>query len=696
MSYTLDNPNQTINIKLTEYGRFKLSQGALKFCHYAVGDSDIDYTFGNEPWRTSNNFDITETRTIGALDRYTTIKSFLSPPKSGTDPITGNTLQYITTQQEVINTATTRGFFSGDTVSGFTALTTPNYLINGQLNVPLSSLTGTKTIEITGTGTIPTVGQRLLLSQRNPAMTGSTEGQGVITNQPYLWYQIEAITGSSYPITVQVDRNTANMNGYSGSGVCRTYLYPQFNSINNFYSSGLTTDYWNPDTLSFNDSCLQAADDVKIWNCNNVFYKSVPGNLLNIDNIEEYHQYGSAPFNGLKQFLDLQEDYISIIHFTNNSVSNYYGEFLVNETPVLNLPTIMYDGNTGDTIGLTITAGTEVFNAPTDLRAYRLLYDNFNTGRVLGRVYNNMKLFVITDPELVAATSYKSNRNWTLPEISASLVTTNPVVYPLSNNRLLNVGETIWLTYMFTNTSGYSSGNTYGYSDSLPCLKLFSITNTTNTTSNIKINIKDNFRFLRSDSVIDLVVENPINGEGYTAQNLILLMQKTPSNVKPSPESWVAVDITPEIYSYPTFSGTTIAANAIRRSNTSGSHFVINGDYYTGATNFDLNDYGFDLPTLVQPTRLNFGDEDFFFGNVDTSIGARSFKTSFICQMPIGSFNQSLQNATWVASGAGNDVYVSEVAVYDDQQQIVAIGKLNRPLKKNNKTFLTLELAIDF
>jgi hypothetical protein len=696
MSYTLDNPNQTINIKLTEYGRFKLSQGALKFCYYGVGDSDIDYTFGNEVWRTSNTFDLTETRTIAALDRYTTIKSFLSPPKAGTDPITGNTLQYLTTQQEVINTATTRGFFSGDTVSGYTALTTSDYVINSQLQVPLSSLTGTKIVQINGTGTIPTVGQRVLISQRNPSMTGSTEGEGVIVNQPYLWYQIEAITGASYPVTVQVDRNAANMNGYSGSETSRAYLYPAYESINNFYSSGLTTDYWNPDTLSFNDSCLQNADDVKVWNGNNVFYKSVPGNLLNNDNIEEYHQYGSSTFNGLKQFLDLEEDTVSIIHYTNNSVSNYYGEFLVNETPILTLPTIMYDGSTGDTIGLTITAGTEVFNAPTDLRAYRLLYDTFNTGRVLGRVYNNMKLFVITDQELVAAMSYKSNRNWTLPQISASLVTTNPVNYPASSNRLLAVGETIWLSYMFTNSSGYTSGNTYGYSDSLPCLKTFSLTNTLNSTANIKLNIDDNFRFLRSDSIIDGVVENPIDGEGYTAQNLILLMQKTSSGVKPNPESWVKVDITPEMYTYNTFSGSTIAANAIRRSNTSGSHFVVNGDYLTGATSFYLNDYGFDLPTLAQSTRLNFGDEDYFFGNVDTSIGARSFKTSFICQLPIGSFNQSLQNQTWVASGSGNDVYISEVAIYDDLLQIVGIGKLNRPLKKNNKTFLVLELAIDF
>jgi hypothetical protein len=49
---------------------------------------------------------------------------------------------------------------------------------------------------------------------------------------------------------------------------------------------------------------------------------------------------------------------------------------------------------------------------------YRDLVDQY--GNIVGKVFNDLKIFVIEDQELLFAMSYKSNRNWTLPAAVAS------------------------------------------------------------------------------------------------------------------------------------------------------------------------------------------------------------------------------------------------------------------------------------
>jgi hypothetical protein len=45
-----------------------------------------------------------------------------------------------------------------------------------------------------------------------------------------------------------------------------------------------------------------------------------------------------------------------------------------------------------------------------------------STAQVVGRVFPQLKTVVIHDDEIVAAISYKSNRNWTLPALAANVV----------------------------------------------------------------------------------------------------------------------------------------------------------------------------------------------------------------------------------------------------------------------------------
>jgi hypothetical protein len=80
------------------------------------------------------------------------------------------------------------------------------------------------------------------------------------------------------------------------------------------------------------------------------------------------------------------------------------------------------------------------------LRYYHLWDEHPNTNGLpsrVGKVFPDLKTIIFDDEEIVAALSYKSNRNWTLPAPSLSLVTPN--VCDIDNNDLSNVYEKIFV-----------------------------------------------------------------------------------------------------------------------------------------------------------------------------------------------------------------------------------------------------------
>ena len=57
-------------------------------------------------------------------------------------------------------------------------------------------------------------------------------------------------------------------------------------------------------------------------------------------------------------------------------------------------------------------------------------------GNIVGKVFNDLKVFVIEDQELLFAMSYKANRSWTLPEFTAAL---NVSLCPASDMEITDV-----------------------------------------------------------------------------------------------------------------------------------------------------------------------------------------------------------------------------------------------------------------
>jgi hypothetical protein len=106
------------------------------------------------------------------------------------------------------------------------------------------------------------------------------------------------------------------------------------------------------------------------------------------------------------------------------------------------------------------------------IRYYHLWDDNPNidgTPNRVGKVFPDAKIIIIDDEELIAAMSYKSNRNWTLPAPRLSLITPNTC--GTDNNSVVGIltgeSETLYVTYRLTNTSIFTNSLHNNYYSSI-------------------------------------------------------------------------------------------------------------------------------------------------------------------------------------------------------------------------------------
>jgi hypothetical protein len=79
-------------------------------------------------------------------------------------------------------------------------------------------------------------------------------------------------------------------------------------------------------------------------------------------------------------------------------------------------------------------------------------------------------------------------------------------------------------------------------------------------------------------------------------------------------------------------------------------------------------------------------------GNVYTEIHADVYTTNLSLVLNLNEFNSSTNN-TW--NGISR-VAISEIGIYDANKNLVAIGKLNDPLEKDDTIGRTIAFAIDF
>ncbi len=244
--------------------------------------------------------------------------------------------------------------------------------------------------------------------------------------------------------------------------------------------------------------------------------------------------------------------------------------------------------------------------------------------------------------------------------------------------------STISVTVVVANTiSGQTS---YGYSQAIHCnyIEKITVQNLNNTSLNFNFNSTD-FPFL--------LISGGTSGLGYTANKIQALLQivnradyTQESQVQPQIGQWRIIDVTNQTDNY-------VSGNTLTQANLVNTPFsiIVDLNYYDGLPIYNI-DY-LNIPLLNDNSTMNFGEEQIFLGNVSTDISASIFSTDISIQLPMNQYNTST-NKTWNPT-IGN-VIISEIGIYDDNQNLVAVAKLNNPIIKNEFVSPDFVIGLDF
>jgi hypothetical protein len=133
---------------------------------------------------------------------------------------------------------------------------------------------------------------------------------------------------------------------------------------------------------------------------------------------------------------------------------------------------------------------------------------------------------------------------------------------------------------------------------------------------------------------------------------------------RPNPSNWKVIDYTSDL-------GGIVTQDALTNNT-----FVITKDQYDKAPYYDLGNYinltklGNDKPDL------NFGDEYYFYGSFESDIMATIYEMKYKINLNFTEF-QNTTNPTWKS---GTKSYITEIALLDEDKDIIVMSKLQSPV----------------
>jgi hypothetical protein len=680
MGYILNEPKTFINIKLTDVGRRQLSLGNLRFISAVFSDREINYGID----RNEDFYNIENNRILSPVD----VEPNFSINFDGTNaiPLQGN--QIVSAKQFSTGSTDSYGFFSGITnLSGNTFFDISKVLGINTITYSASSINGGNVVTLDNNipfNYFPNTGELVFIPWEPIQNSGQTYMNTTIDiDNPTvsLWYRVidTNITGD----TITLDRPIPNFGGTSTPQVINTYFYP-FNGIETFYGTAATVD-------------------PQVWNMNIVRTQSVIGTSLNLDN---YKKYGSIEYNGTKTYLGFTNsvEALGIVHYTNEFTGNTYAEQFLEKTVRIDLPYIMWhnipvDNGQGLNYGLTLFdsfGDTKIDSAANS--TFRDLRDGVSENSIIvGRIYHKLKLIVITDPELLTAITYRSNRNYTLPPLQLNL--SSVPKFPLNTTQatgLCKEEKSYFVTYVTESFSSYTQDVSFGYPKTLHCGYIQRIDGATDNFGNIQYLSAtfptNTFPYLRNSA--NMSANSPFSGTGWNANKVQLLVSEQNFNpdlqISDVPaQSWKLISTTVGngIYTGDT-TDLTIDPNKLN-----GYQFIISQEDYDSGSTYVL-DTVFTNNNDFSTTGLTFGNESFLFGNVKVDVLATTYKTVITAFAENNSHNSST-NLTY-DDNFDSDTYITEVGILDSDNNLVAVGKPTYPIKKNEGRYLTFQLQIDF
>jgi hypothetical protein len=727
MSYILKNTSGLLNTRITDVGRRAISKGKFNISYFQVGDSEVDYSVENP---TKNNIlmpsfcEHNDASNLNVNKQNVKYPYFLAGTTGTTYGIPFNE----SVAEEFYNLPTEKGFFvSGAT--GWTAQTTSAYTTTSNFVVKMPELSGTSSITLianscsTTTG-VPKVGDFLTIICDTEGDCGS-----IINSFPIFTYKIESATASGGDYIISLDRKLPNFSANTtSSDLARCLIYPSGMTV--IYDSITPINNWPDDVFNYESNCdSSASSETKVWNMNIPWSQSVAGTDAGV--YRGYTKYGSQTYLGTKEYLyspsgqtisdaegfvyyydsklnkivveSKEQKAIAIIHYSNQSIDNVYGEkFAINpydpSDPTtdddsarnfkLTIPTLMWHKSSDATIGQTFyvdppdnpgicipyyikSSKNEDMNQP-GVRFFNLWDTNENSkGKVnrVGRVFPDSKIVIIDDEELVAILSHKSNRNWTLPAPEVSLVPPNLFDTDTSDDVgiLTNDDKTLWVSYRL-DSSGFTNSLHCNYYQKIvgPDLSCFGMA------QNVAVKFGEEFPYLSTDN----------NVSGFSANEIKILAQKTDTGSLPQPNAWKLIDYTSQVSSNK-------INNKIPNSALKNTTFIISEANYTGGTTYNLHDF-INIPETNETTKLNFGDEYYFYGNIQTGIVATIYDMRYAVNLVSSQF-QTTTNPTYSDS---KSKYITEIGLYNSEKELMVISKLQSPIKREGSQ--QYKVSLDF
>ena len=565
---------------------------------------------------------------------------------------------------------------------------------------------------------------------------------------PILTYRIVDVCEDN----VTLDRPTPNYVGLSTYCFGRVLVYPP--NMTTIYDSITPRPHWADDVINFESICDIDQFDVKVWNMNIPWTESPAG--LRSTEYEDYTYFGSIDYIGSKEYFGYnstsgqtdtsytyyynsfdeivqvkpeEQKAIAIIHYTNQTIDFFYGEKFAlepynNSNPEnttgqarnfkLHIPTLMWHKNPECCYGQTFWVdppgfdGKDLFqvqyikssknsdmNQP-GIRYYHLWDTNANANGLpsrVGKVFPDSKLIIIDDEEIIAALSYKSNRNWTLTAPQVSLITPNTcgVTTATTDGILTGNSETMYVTYRLSNPGNFTN--------SLHCNYYSKIVGNNNdcnpdTSKNVAVRFGAEFKCLTQPGYLPVTTTttySPLTTtttypplttttttfcptfcetpNGFFATNFQVIAQKVVTGQRPDPSKWRVIDYTNSL------SGTT-SNGYITEAGLTGTTFVITPDLYNNAPYYNLNNYIPLTPLGNTNPKLNFGDEYFFYGSFESDIQATIYEMRYKVNLSFAEF-QTTTNPTWKS---GSNSYITEIALLDSNKDVMVISKMQSPV----------------
>ena len=233
--------------------------------------------------------------------------------------------------------------------------------------------------------------------------------------------------------------------------------------------------------------------------------------------------------------------------------------------------------------------------------------------------------------------------------------------------------EHLYVTYRFTNSSGFTNSLHCNYYRKVNgpdkvCTPSLS-------SQDVTVSFGDEFGCLGSytkpasgcTDVCDLNI-------GYLSEKFEIICQKVTGDTKPDSSEWKIIDYTDQI------SGSTINGY-LTPSGLTGTTFVITENIYNAAPTYDLSSY-INIPTLGSSSdELNFGDEYYFYGSLETDIQATIYEMVYKINLGQTEFLRT-SNPTWDTNPLvkSEPLFMTEIGLYDSQKDLMIISKLQSPV----------------